>query len=40
MNERESLWSWYRADGSLQREGQYARGYGKENGSGMTRQER
>ena len=26
MNERESLWSWYRADGSLQREGQYAKG--------------
>ena len=26
MNERESLWSWYRADGSLQREGQYTKG--------------
>ena len=26
MNERESFWSWYRADGSLQREGQYVKG--------------
>ena len=26
MNERESFWFWYRPDGSLQREGQYAKG--------------